>query len=56
MKLFKNCYCATKKEHLRELQKDHDIVFGRVCNGSDELDKAIQISEEIHDLTEHYFD
>jgi len=56
MKLFPNCYCASKKEHLRELEKDHDVVFARVCNGSDELDLAIQISQEAQHLREHYFD
>ena len=51
-KLFKNCHCQTKKEHLRELEKDHDVVFDRVCNGSDELDLAIQISQEAQQLRE----
>jgi len=55
-KLFPNCYCASKKEHLRELEKDHDVVFARVCNGSDELDLAIKISQEAQHLREHYFD
>ena len=53
-KLFSNCHCQTKKEHLRELQEDHRVVFDRVCNGSDELDMAIKISHEIEDLESRF--
>ncbi len=54
-KLFPNCFCASRKEHVRELQADHDTVFSRVCNGSDELDECIRISQEINKIqTEGY--
>ena len=49
-KLFKNCWCQTRKQHVRELQADHDVVMGRVNNGSDELSLAIQISHEINEI------
>lgn len=49
-KLFPNCHCLTRKEHVRELQEDHKVVFDRVCNGSDELQLAIQISNEINEI------
>lgn len=55
-KLFANCHCQTKKEHLRELEEDHRVVFNRVCNGSDELALAISISNEASILREHYFE
>jgi hypothetical protein len=43
----KNCNCITKKDHIRLLQEDHDIVFNRVCKGSDELELCITINQEI---------
>ena len=32
-RLFPNCHCATKKEHLRELERDYNFIFDRVCSG-----------------------
>lgn len=49
-KLFSNCFCRTRKEHVRELEKDHRTVFDRVCNGSDELDECIKITQEINKI------
>ena len=49
-KLFPNCFCTSRKQHVRELQADHDVVFDRVSKGSDELDLCIQISHEINEI------
>ena len=32
-KLFPNCHCVSKKEHLRELEKDYNFIFNHVCSG-----------------------
>jgi len=49
-----NCNCLTIKDHLRELQKDHEVIFNRVCNGSNELNSCIEISNEILEYQNKY--
>ncbi len=49
-KLFPNCHCLTRKEHVRELQEDHRVVFDRVSHGSNELPLCIEICDEIHKI------
>ena len=46
-KLFKNCYCLSKTQHLRELDKDFQIIFKRVDNGSNEFNRLNEIQNEI---------
>ncbi len=49
-KLFKNCFCTSRKQHVRELQADHAVVFDRVSRGSDEINLCIEISNEINEI------
>ena len=48
---------ATKKEHLRELEKDYDYIFNRVCSGKlnpkdekQQLELAIKLDQEYRHL------
>mgnify|MGYP003654359083 CR=1 FL=1 len=56
-KLFPNCHCVSKKEHLRELERDYNFIFDHVCSGKlnpkdekQQLELAIKLDQEYRHL------